>query len=163
MRTLVLTSCGLLGLLACGGSTEPRSTLTVSGVVLDSLANRPLKGVRLYFGSDSTVTDSTGVFSFTAAAGDISVRFEDHISYESLERTLTVHQDTSVVLKVRRTLPYLTAYSLDASGILRATIIDPQGAETIERGFETWVVYEDPDVVQSTALPAIQWTWPSIP
>ena len=169
-RRLVLTACGLTLLLACGGVTEPPDQVneppglvTVSGLLIDSLANLPMDNVKLFYGPDSTVTSPDGEFSFTIAAGAIPLRYTDFSRYETLESTLTVRNDTSVILRLRRTLPYLREYSIDSSGTLHATIIDLQGAQTIARSFdETWVVYQDPDIVQSSAILARDWTWSEV-
>lgn len=155
---VVCVSCVLLA-LACSDGSGPSRLVTVSGILLDSLANRPVDSVQFYFGTDSMTTDVGGMFAFTVPRGSILVKYTDFGRYETFERGLVLERDTSVVLRVRRTLPYLRGFSVSPSGVLQGTVVDLQGAQTVDRGNPTWVVYQDPGIGQSSAIHGNQWTW----
>lgn len=163
-RAFVLCCVGLLA-LGCNHSQSPTSA-SVSALLLDSLANLPIDGQFIYWTvgmtTDSVKTSAAGQFTFTVPTGPIRFTYSDPARYEPLDRTITVRRDTSITLKVQRTLPFLRNFSVSASGVLQATIIDLQGAGTIAQDNSTWVVYNYGTSGQSSAIPAGQWTWTSI-
>jgi len=159
-RTLVAVGA-CVAVLACGDGLGPRRA-TVSGLLLDSLANRPVDSQFVFWrvGStlDSMKTNQAGEFMFEIPTGSVRLTYSDFARYEDFDRTITVQRDTAIVLRVRRTLPFLRDFSVTAAGILQATIVDLQGAATVAQDQGTWVVYDYGLVTQSSAIQAPQWT-----
>jgi hypothetical protein len=109
--------------------------------------------------NDSAITSQTGEFVFTIPPGAVRLTYSDFGRYENVDRTITVSRDTGIVLRVRRTLPFLRAFSVTSGGVLQATIVDLQGASTVAQDNATWVVLNYGMVTQSSAIPATSWTW----
>jgi hypothetical protein len=111
---------------------------------------------------DSTKTNQSGQFTFTIPTGTARLTYSDFARYESYDHTIAVRRDTAIVLRLRRTLPFLRGFSITAAGVLTATIIDLQGAGTVAQDNATWVVYNYGTVSQSSAIQAPQWTWTAV-
>lgn len=152
-------------LLVFGCSNDAPLSAVVSGVILDSIANLPVDGQFVYITvgttTDSTKTSATGQFTFTVPTGDVRLTYPDPARYELYDRTIAVRRDTLIVLKLRRTLPFLRSFSVTA-GVLHATIVDLQGGNTIAQDNSTWVVYDYGLATQSSAISADQWTWTAV-
>ena len=163
-RPLVVVCAGFL-VAACGDDVAPR-TARVLGLLLDSLANRPVDSQFVYWtvGTtlDSTKTNQAGEFTFEIPSGAVRLTYSDYARYENFDRTIALRRDTAIVLRVRRTLPFLREFSITPGGILQATIVDLQGAATVAQDNATWVVYNYGTVSQSSAIQAPQWTWSAV-
>jgi len=160
---IALCSCILA--VACDDDTGPRIA-RVSAVLLDSIANRPVDSQFVFWNVgtalDSTKTNQAGEFAFEVPSGAVRLTYADFARYEDFDNTITVRRDTAIVLRVRRTLPYLREFSITAAGVLQATIVDLQGAGTVAQDGATWVVYDYGLVTQSSAIQAPQWTWSAV-
>jgi hypothetical protein len=136
---------------------------TISGLLLDSLANRPVDSQFVFWRVSSTLdsmkTNQAGEFMFEIPTGAVRLTYSDFARYEDFDRTITVQRDTAIVLRVRRTLPFLKDFSVTPAGILQATIVDLQGAATVAQDGATWVVFDYGFVTQSSTIEAPDWTW----
>jgi len=111
---------------------------------------------------DSMKTNQSGQFTFTIPTGTARLTYSDFARYESYDHTIAVRRDTAIVLRLRRTLPFLRGFSITPAGVLTATIVDLQGAGTVAQDNATWVVYNYGTVSQSSAIQAPQWSWTSV-
>ena len=155
-RSLVVILGGYL-LVACeSGSAR------VAGLLLDSLANRPVDSQFVYWtvGStlDSTMTNRAGEFALELPIGVARLTYSG-TGYESVDQAVRVSRDTVVELRLRRTVPFLRSFSVTPAGVLQATIVDLQGAATVAQDNATWVVLNYGTVAQSSAIQGPQWTW----
>lgn len=164
VRLVAAVSATIL-LAACADAGEPR-TAVVSAVLLDSLANRPVDSQYVHWmvgtTPDSAITSQSGAFTLTIPTGPVQLTYSDFGRYEDFDQTFTVRRDTTIVLRLRRTLPFLRSFSVTPSGTLSATIVDLQGAATVAQDNATWVVLNYGTVNQSSAIPAEQWTWTTV-
>ena len=142
------------------------ATVFVSGLLLDSLANRPIGGqfVTWAVGEhlESVRTGQGGEFGFAMPAGMVRLRYSDRARYEDFDETITVDSDTTIVIGALRTLPYLRNFSVTPAGVLEATIVDLQGTRTVRRDDATWVVVNAGTVDLSGAIPASRWSWDAV-
>lgn len=134
----------------------------MSGLLLDSLANRPVDSQWVYWTvgttRDSAITSQAGAFTFTIPTGPVHILYPDQ-GYETRDETLDLRRDTSIVFRLRRSPAFLRGFSVSPEGLLQATIVDLQGVSTIVLDNATWVVYNYGTVDQSSAIQAPNWTW----
>src|SRR6185503_18835958 len=118
-RSFLFVSCALVCLSACAQKdvVAPRD-VTLTATLLDSLAARPVDSQKVYFTVggrlDSVITNLSGGFAVTMPPGPVQITYADYGRYEDFDRTVTVGRDTAVVLRLRRTLPYLTDFAISA-------------------------------------------------
>src|SRR5687768_6767512 len=108
----------------CGGdATDPEfREVTVTGVLLDSLANRPLANQWLIVGTDTVSTDVNGGFIASMQPGAVHVRFGNYPFYDSVSITLNVQRDTSLTIQPKRLLPFMKDFVVTDT-TFEATII----------------------------------------
>lgn len=156
----VAASALALALLACGKSAAGPTELHISGVVEDSVAGRPVEGLWFVYGQrDSSITDSAGKFSLTVAPRTDTLQARIVSGFEPYARVLAPASDTLLRIRLRRTRPYVTCFSLSPSGLLEAKVVHLRGIAHVLRDNASWVVYYSPSMIQSSAIPSDQWTW----
>jgi hypothetical protein len=106
--------------------------VSVQGVVQDSLAAKPAAGVAVQLGSSSATTDFLGAYQFTGvAAGSYTVSVNAP-GFEPYTKDLQLSSSTTLNVPLRRTRPFVTAYSAaNNPTVLIATVVDLQGEATI--------------------------------
>lgn len=156
----LLTSCALLSVVcaACETTTVPQ--LVISGTLSDSIASRRLAGYVIRYGLDSAVTDSVGEFAIVVSprADTLSVDLASSV-FQPFAAPLSGQRDTVLTIRLNRLVAYVTSFAVGPNGRLEATLVNVRGLDRIARDNSTWVVYFSPTMIQSSAIPADQWTW----
>lgn len=139
-----------LTLIACSGgdstqSTEPdpEPTYTISGTVVDSIADEPVRGATVRIGSRQDQTDGLGDYSISGlTSGSWTMKIEA-IEYETYERQIQVSGTATENALIIREPPYLVSFSISGDFTF-ATAVDLQGASTMDT--EAVAVYTGPGV-----------------
>lgn len=156
LNYLSLTSTVLLAIFT-GACTGPGDDIAVQGVVRDSLTTQPVAALVLV-GDDTTETGDDGRFTLSVSSGRHLVRVltGDH---EAFEREYTLDDDIELSLLLLRYGAYVEDVSIGSTGTVTATVKDPRDGSTIIQGQETWVIYNSPGVIQSSAIFSSEWDW----
>lgn len=129
-----------------GGNQPPPSPprYTVSGIVQDSAAGRALAGIIVAIANTRDTTDFLGSYSVQVDSGQrvVSVTAPAYEDF-SLSRSFT--SNTTFNIPLRRLAPLVKDFvSASGSSQVAATILDLQGATTIDRGNGSSLFYEGP-------------------
>ena len=153
-RLLVLATA-----LSCADKTAPGS-VRLSGTVTDSLSGVPVAQRLVIFGADSTTTTASGSWSLVVPPGKDTLRVETWAWHRPYLQVVTVQSDKVVPIRLRRTIPWIKSASMTANGTFHVTIMDLDGVDhVIQNGAETFMVYYDTVVLQSSAISSSTWTW----
>ena len=145
--------------LSCSDNTGPGS-VRLSGMVTDSLSGAPVAQRLVIFGADSTMTTASGSWSLLVTPRTDTLRVENWAWHRPFYQVVTVQSDKIVPIRLRRTIPWIKSASMTANGTFHVTIMDLDGVDhIIQSGAETFMVYYDTVVLQSSAVFSSTWTW----
>ena len=156
MRKPVLVLCVLALTAGCGDSGTPTSndddvvgggSHSVAGVVQDSVAGVGVPNVVVRIGQSMATTDFLGSYSLNAPSGTHTVTVTDP-RYEAFNTSITLAANTTLNLPLRRLAPFLRGFTTNGNATeLTATIVDIQGAQTVDLGNGSSVLVEGPGFV----------------
>lgn len=143
LAALFLTACGSASDQGAPQEPDPEPTYTISGTVVDSIADEPVRGATVQIGSRQDETDGLGDYSIsriTAGSWTMTVVAAD---YENYERQVQVSGAATENALLIREPPYLVRLTI-SDNFTFATAVDLQGAPTMET--EAVAVYTGPGV-----------------
>ena len=152
----------LASAMSCSDNTGPDS-VRLSGTVTDSLSGAPVAQRLVIFGADSTITTASGSWSLLVTPRTDTLQVENWAWHRPYYQVVTAQSDKSVPIRLRRTTPWIKSASMTADGTFHVTVMDLDGVDhIIQNGAETFMVYYDTVVLQSSAVFSYTWTWQPI-
>lgn len=164
-RTLALAGMLVAALGGCDTyrETPPEFVAAVTGTVVDSLSGRAVRNAVVVFGEDSVVADSLGTFILPMVDSAAVLEVRHRYWFAPFAIPMTNDHDTTVVLRVRRVVPYVRNVAVSGTGLVTGTIVHLPGASrVIQDNTDTWLVYLDSVGTQGTPIPATAWSWQAV-
>lgn len=158
VASLLVCACSSASGPPDGDSGSAPARFTLSGVVQDSAANRALAGVIVLIGPAADTTDFLGGYSLVVDSGKVATVLVADSRFEPYSTSRVVSAPATVNIPLRRLAPLVKDVSYVAGlTTVTATIVDLQGASTINRGNGSALFYEGPGI--SSGSSANVWSW----